>query len=184
MTCLQWNPQTTKWTVWDTKRPSHLMGPKDGWNLDTFTMDAQHLEIWCPDMAQIQQRYDILMATWILHQTLHIRYNMTWCVSYFEVFRYHSFVGITIGNPRSLHATGNTSSNAFTIVTSVSLQNYVWSSNERENYVWREGEFPIIINLHQGLALNPYLFTLTTNKLTTHIQVEVPWCMLFANNIM
>ena len=40
-----------------------------------------------------------------------------------------------------------------------------------------------IISLHQGSALTPYLFALIIDDLTTYIQEEVPWCMLFADDI-
>ncbi|XP_070025975.1 uncharacterized protein [Nicotiana sylvestris] len=42
--------------------------------------------------------------------------------------------------------------------------------------------FPVIMGLHQGSVLSPFLFALTMDALTHHIQGEVPWCMLFANN--
>lgn len=42
----------------------------------------------------------------------------------------------------------------------------------------------ITVNLHQGSALSLYLFTLVMNELTNTIQDEVPWCMLFADNIV
>ena len=44
--------------------------------------------------------------------------------------------------------------------------------------------FPIKIGLHQGSALSPYLFTLIMDELTAHIQDTVPWCMLFADDII
>ncbi|PKA54698.1 hypothetical protein AXF42_Ash000533 [Apostasia shenzhenica] len=43
--------------------------------------------------------------------------------------------------------------------------------------------FPITVGLHQGSALNPYLFALIMEVMTGHIQDEVPWCMLFADDI-
>ena len=45
-------------------------------------------------------------------------------------------------------------------------------------------EFPVTIGLHQESVLSPYLFALIMDGLTTHIQEEVPLCMLFADNIV
>jgi len=44
--------------------------------------------------------------------------------------------------------------------------------------------FSIDIRLHQGSALNPFLFTIIIDELTREIQEEVPWCMLFADDIV
>lgn len=38
--------------------------------------------------------------------------------------------------------------------------------------------------LHQGLALSPYLFTLIIGELAAHIQEEVLWCTLLADDIL
>ena len=44
--------------------------------------------------------------------------------------------------------------------------------------------FPINIGLHQGSALSLFLFTIMMDELTREIQDEVPWCMLFADDIV
>ncbi|XP_070008430.1 secreted RxLR effector protein 78-like [Nicotiana sylvestris] len=44
--------------------------------------------------------------------------------------------------------------------------------------------FPVMMGLYQGLALNPFLFALVMDVMTRHIQGEVPWFMLFADDIV
>ncbi|KAF3618393.1 Poly [ADP-ribose] polymerase 1 [Capsicum annuum] len=44
--------------------------------------------------------------------------------------------------------------------------------------------FPVLIGLHQGLNIGPFLFALVMNVLTRYIQGEVPWCMLFADDVV
>jgi hypothetical protein len=45
-------------------------------------------------------------------------------------------------------------------------------------------DFPMNIGLHQGLALSPYLFALVLDEVTKDIQGGIPWCMLFANDVV
>ncbi|CAL5326839.1 unnamed protein product [Camellia sinensis] len=45
-------------------------------------------------------------------------------------------------------------------------------------------EFPITVGLHQGSTLSPYLFALVMDELTINIQDDVPWCMLFVDDIV
>ena len=45
-------------------------------------------------------------------------------------------------------------------------------------------EFPVTIGLHQGSSISPYLFALIMDELTAHFQEEVPWCILFVDDIV
>jgi general stress protein 26 len=44
--------------------------------------------------------------------------------------------------------------------------------------------FPIMIGLHQGSALNLYIFTLVMDEITKDIQRDISWCMLFADDVV
>uniref|UniRef100_A0A1U7XC67 Uncharacterized protein LOC104232524 n=1 Tax=Nicotiana sylvestris TaxID=4096 RepID=A0A1U7XC67_NICSY len=44
--------------------------------------------------------------------------------------------------------------------------------------------FPVVMELHQGSTLNPFLFSLAMDALTHHIQGEMPWCILLADDIV
>jgi len=45
-------------------------------------------------------------------------------------------------------------------------------------------DFPIKIGLHQGSALSSYLFALVMDEVTRDIQGDIPWCMLFADDVV
>jgi hypothetical protein len=45
-------------------------------------------------------------------------------------------------------------------------------------------DFLINIGLHQGLALNSYLFALVMDEVTRDIQGGIPWCMLFTDDMV
>ncbi|XP_070004477.1 secreted RxLR effector protein 78-like [Nicotiana sylvestris] len=57
--------------------------------------------------------------------------------------------------------------------------------NTRVRTVGGDSEhFPVIMGLYQGSTLSPFLFALVMDALTHHIQGEVPWCMLFVDDIV
>jgi hypothetical protein len=45
-------------------------------------------------------------------------------------------------------------------------------------------DFPIKIGLHQGSTMSPYLFALVIDEVTRDIQGDIPWCMLFADDVV
>ena len=45
-------------------------------------------------------------------------------------------------------------------------------------------DFPIRIGLHQGSALSPFLFALVMDEFTRDIQGDIPWCMLFTDDVV
>jgi hypothetical protein len=44
--------------------------------------------------------------------------------------------------------------------------------------------FLIKIELYQGSALSLYIFTLVMDEITKDIQEDIPWCMLFADDVV
>jgi len=45
-------------------------------------------------------------------------------------------------------------------------------------------DFFITIGLHQESALSPFLFVKVMDELTLAIQDEIPWCLLFVDDIV
>ena len=45
-------------------------------------------------------------------------------------------------------------------------------------------DFLIKIGLHQGLTLSLYLFALVMDDVIRGIQGDIPWCMLFADDVV
>ena len=45
-------------------------------------------------------------------------------------------------------------------------------------------DFSLIIGLHQGSALGPFLFAIVMDELTRAIQDEILWCILFTDDIV
>jgi hypothetical protein len=45
-------------------------------------------------------------------------------------------------------------------------------------------DFSINIGLHQRSALSPYLFALVMDEVTRDIQGGIPWCILFADDVI
>ena len=62
---------------------------------------------------------------------------------------------------------------------------YIGAMTIVRTVVGEANSFPITVGLHQGSsALSSYLFVLVMDELTRHMQDDVPWCMLFANDIV
>ena len=44
--------------------------------------------------------------------------------------------------------------------------------------------FPVKVGLHQGSALSPFIFTVIMEEISKSIWETVPWCMIFADDIL
>ena len=45
-------------------------------------------------------------------------------------------------------------------------------------------EFSITIGVHHGLTLSHFLFVIVMDEITKSIHEKIPWCMLFADDIV
>ncbi|GKA47658.1 ataxia telangiectasia mutated family protein [Tanacetum coccineum] len=44
--------------------------------------------------------------------------------------------------------------------------------------------FPVDVGLHQGSVISPYIFAFILDELSKEIQEDIPWCLIFADDIM
>ncbi|KAF0764561.1 uncharacterized protein FWK35_00003122 [Aphis craccivora] len=61
---------------------------------------------------------------------------------------------------------------------------YEVSNTKVKSLVGKTEDFRAGVREYHGSALSPNLFSLVIDKITKRIQGEVPWCMLFADDIV
>ena len=58
------------------------------------------------------------------------------------------------------------------------------SCNKHKNLYGLTDEFSITIGVHQGSTLSHFLFVIVMDEITKSIHEDIPWCMLFADDIV
>lgn len=61
---------------------------------------------------------------------------------------------------------------------------YEGANTRVKSLVGETEDFRVRVGVHQGSALSPYLFSLVMDEITKSVQGEVPWCMLFADDVV
>ena len=61
---------------------------------------------------------------------------------------------------------------------------YINTNSHVRHATGESDNFLVKVGVHQGSALSPLLFILVMDSITKDLQWEIPWTLLYANNIM